>query len=553
MKCPAQTRVLLCGLGLVLPNWVHGLDMGRVELPPFVVTDVPEGLPWQYARVADFEVLTLCDDDLARQFLRAQLRGCLFLPGIFQLRRSKPVEVVLWGGKDTPLAPTRKHFYFEGRYRFGPEHSRGWYIPDIMVDSDHDTLLLSANLKTVDSYETVAIHMARASLAEAIPPVPLWLREGFSGDQGVFPSDLGIQAYDRNDRIILPILSWAPPPDANGRAIYRIMPLEELFNGSPDAIREPTRYRYWSSQAGLFVRWALFGRTPSAARAGALWKFALQASEGTVEAKTFTDCFGMDYSVAVEQLESYQADALNGPEIFNVPGIHSELPELAKASFRLATEMEVARLKGNFERMEANRLRKDFPDLAAKYEATARRTLKRGLRFAPDDPQVRAVAGLLEYDTGHPRAARPHLEAAFAAKAAGTRALLALARLRLSEMRVGLPPEGKLSTEALDRVLTPLFAARERKPAVAEVYKMIGEVWAQSSVTPARGHLAVLLEGVKLFPRDIDLLWHAAELHERRGFHAEARALAAAGLKVASDLEMHARFARLLETATAQQ
>jgi hypothetical protein len=116
---------------------------------------------------------------------------------------------------------------------------------------------------------------------------------------------------------------------------------------------------------------------------------------------------------------------------------------------------------------------------------------------------VRAVYGLLEFDIDHAKEVRPHLAAAFVAKVAGARALLALAKLRIEEMRVGLPPGGKLPAEAIDRVLTPLFAASEHKPAVAEVYKLIGKVWAQSSVMPSCGHLAVLLEGVRFFPQDV--------------------------------------------------
>jgi len=64
-----------------------------VKLPRFIVSEVKEGLPWMYARVGDFEVLTLCSVGTVREFLQAQWRGWHFLPEEFHDKRASPVQV----------------------------------------------------------------------------------------------------------------------------------------------------------------------------------------------------------------------------------------------------------------------------------------------------------------------------------------------------------------------------------------------------------------------------------------------------------------------------
>jgi hypothetical protein len=263
----------------------------------------------------------------------------------------------------------------------------------------------------------------------------------------------------------------------------------------------------------------------------------------------FREYFKLSFAQAERRMLDYLPTALAGPVDVELPNGNRPLPEMNDFHWRLATEAEVARLKGNFERMEANRLRADFPELAHEYEASARRTLRRGLKAAGDDLQIRCILGQLEFDTGHLSEARPLLEAAAAVGHAGTRALLALARLRLDEERAKLPAGSKLPAEALDHVLTPLFAARARKPAVVDVYLMIAECWAQSAVAPARGNLAVLLEGAQFFPEDTTLLLHAAELHHRYGFAAEAEFLAKTGQAHAADPATRAQFSALISAA----
>lgn len=97
------------------------------------------------------------------------------------------------------------------------------------------------------------------------------------------------------------------------------------------------------------------------------------------------------------------------------------------------------------------------------------------------------------------------------------------------------------------KLLTPLFAARAMAPALPEVYELIADVWLHCAVQPERGHLAVLTEGIHLFPRRPVLVYRTAELCAARGFAAEATELVRLGLKIATDEADRARFTALQE------
>ena len=62
---------------------------------------------------------------------------------------------------------------------------------------------------------------------------------------------------------------------------------------------------------------------------------------------------------------------------------------------------------------------------------------------------------------------------------------------------------------------------------------------------PTRGHLAVLLEGVRLFPRQAALVLRAAELHLEHGYAEEGASLLDAAEQVADDPAVRARIAAL--------
>jgi len=100
--------------------------------------------------------------------------------------------------------------------------------------------------------------------------------------------------------------------------------------------------------------------------------------------------------------------------------------------------------------------------------------------------------------------------------------------------------------------LTPLFAARAQQPPLPEVYELIADVWLRTAANATRRHLAVLDEGVHLFPRQPQLALHAAELNLRFGFRDEAVALVRVAARGAGDDATRAQVAALQQRLEAK-
>jgi hypothetical protein len=64
-------------------------------------------------------------------------------------------------------------------------------------------------------------------------------------------------------------------------------------------------------------------------------------------------------------------------------------------------------------------------------------------------------------------------------------------------------------------------------------------------VTPGADHLAVLNEGIRLFPKNTALIYATAGQKIRAGLAAEARAIIDLGLRVAPDAESRGKFEAL--------
>jgi hypothetical protein len=219
---------------------------------------------------------------------------------------------------------------------------------------------------------------------------------------------------------------------------------------------------------------------------------------------------------------------------------------------RNASEGELARLKGDWERLEVGFVRKGTPDLVEKYLEQARRTLRHAYDRDVRDPRLLAAMGLCECDAGDDTAARGFLESAARLGPLRPRAGYELARLRFAAADAS--PEGKdggLSVDQVSKIFTPLFAVREQAPPMPEVYELIAQVWGRSAFRPTRGHLDVLEDGVRLFPRRTVLIYRTAQLYADQGFKAEAVELVRLGLVVATEAAERDRFAQLEARLTA--
>ena len=560
------TAALLTRFGLALPllggsAWA-GLqsdsspapDQATLQLEPFIVSGFRSDLSWRYARAGNYEVLTLCSSALTADVLEALQRGHAMIPPAFQVKRSEPVTVILFDESVTqePTRPKAVRRVASRDSRYGPNYFNVSRLVEHEIISDREHLFYAAYIPAGSDWSTVSFGHAFQSFDELAPAPAHWLQEGLWGKQGLYAEGA---MHRQGDAVKLPSMLWLTEAEAaiiGRQSDYAplLIPLGEFFTGmAPDPVASPDAYQRWQAQAALLVRWALVAEKKVPFGAEAFWRFAYEAGRAHTSEAHFRERFQRTYGEAMLELQAYLRVAVTRPVDIGLPGLHQS-SELRRLKLRPASEAEVARLKGNFERMEANRLRVKLPKLAQQYEGDARRTLQRGLKATDHDPQLRGILGLLEFDAGNTVEARPHLEAAASAGQAGTHALIALAKLRLDEECARLPADAKLPVAALEHVLTPIFAARERSPSVIDVYLLIAEVWGLSATPPTRGNLSVLIEGTEFFPQDTILLLRTTKLHARNGFTAETVVLAEHGMKISGDPAAKAQFAEIISAGS---
>ena len=126
-------------------------------------------------------------------------------------------------------------------------------------------------------------------------------------------------------------------------------------------------------------------------------------------------------------------------------------------------------------------------------------------------------------------------------------------RIRYAEAKASpAGPGGRLTVEQTAEILSLLDAVRTQSPPLYDLYELVGDVWMHSAATLTRRDLALLDEGIHLYPRRLKLVYEAAWLNANHGFVAEANALIDRGVGSTSDLAVRAKFAELRSTLRAQ-
>jgi hypothetical protein len=274
------------------------------------------------------------------------------------------------------------------------------------------------------------------------------------------------------------------------------------------------------AQSALFVRWALIDG--DAARRTAFWRCVDRlelepASDALLRAE-----LGLDFAALDRVLQDYLPRALNQRR-----RLHEATPRrTAEPALRDATQGEIARIRGDWERLSIGYVRQRLPELVPKYVERARRTARAGYEQGVRDPSLLAVLGLIEIDAGHPTEARPWLEQAAALGAQRPRALLELALLRFADAESA---PGNTATpftsDQANAILAPLRAADALAPALPPVHTLQAEVWMRTGTPPPTAELARLRWAATVFPESSYLVIRTAQLLAQRGEGAAAREL----------------------------
>jgi hypothetical protein len=124
-----------------------------------------------------------------------------------------------------------------------------------------------------------------------------------------------------------------------------------------------------------------------------------------------------------------------------------------------------------------------------------------------------AALGLYERAAGRDDRAAKFLEAATTVKVVRPLAYLELARLRFAAAKAQPGgADGKFSPTQTGAIVGPLLVARTQPPLMSELYELVAETYVRSETAPKAETLAVLVEGVQLYPRRLGLVYQTAVL-----------------------------------------
>jgi hypothetical protein len=534
-----------------------------VQLPPMIVAESSKAPKWLYANAGGVEYLSRCSEQVTRDFIAAQLRINQLLgvivPDTFLVKMDAPSvtllsplenkkaddDTVMKEMVDTSKAPADATM--DARRRELPSRIRlpaVEFIPNLGVnDRDLQGLFAMLDQKQFDGDRLVALpDYVRFRLEQRTPMLPPWLIEGIVG--------IYRRATFTVDPVTLRPTVWLSGEES--RALARdperpraLLPAVELFAPDGAAGRNERYASIWRGQVALFTRWAL---DPANNVRDAFWHFAQAASEEPVSEEMFEACFGFGYSDLRDRLSDYLPLAVKDSLRID-PG---NLPKLPRFEVVSAAPDQVARLRGEWERLEINYVKGRHPDFLSRYVDQARLTLLRAYDQGDRDPRLLATLGLCEVDSGNEAAARPYLEKATEADVVRPRAYYELARLRFLELTRGQPPTKFFSAMEIAPIVAPLRRAAVQAPAFAEIYSLFAEAWIRCTEAPPEADFKTLADSARLFRWRPALSFRIALLEARHGKRAQAAALLTDAMSYVTDEPTRARFAELRSTVTGE-
>jgi tetratricopeptide (TPR) repeat protein len=206
----------------------------------------------------------------------------------------------------------------------------------------------------------------------------------------------------------------------------------------------------------------------------------------------------------------------------------------ADLKFRDASSTEVARIIGDWGRLEGKSAGLQFLDYRSECLEQADRLFERASGGRNGNPLFLAAFGLYEIQAGNDLRAREALEAATKAGVVRPRAYVELARLRLQgalpDVKQGI---GDLGDVDFSEILGLLTTAREQMPSLLPSYQVLAQAYEHAPSTPPRADLGVLDEALRLFPRDAALAYKVATLYRKFGYGEEADAIVDRALRFA--------------------
>jgi hypothetical protein len=520
-----------------------------VALPPMLVEESTSSVPWLYVNAGGTEFLSRCSPSTTRHLAEAwtaklQLVRAL-VPEEFLARMDVPGVFVLYSQDldQTMSAEIQRELQARGGRSGDGTSPRGGgvNIAPSMRLSDRD---MHASIAYIDEalFDAAGLSVSsghvRFLLEGRVPGLPAWVIEGVE------------RTYRRADLVLEPItlgpMAWGNSGESGALARdpnrpRALLPATELFAPEPARAGGPSsarRAEVRSATQELFFRWAVVS---GEAMRAAYWQLATRAAEGPVTEEVFEACFGFGFSELRYRLSDYLPEAVD-ETAWIAPG---KLPPRPRLEVERATPNQVARIRGEWERLAIGHVQRRLPQVREPYVAQARRTLRRAYDAGDRDPRLLAILGLCEIDAGSEERAREFLEPAVAAGVVRPRAHYELARLRWAELTRGGQESRLFSFTELAPVIEPLRRAVKQSPPLPEVFALLAEAWSRCEFTPTASEFAELERGAQLFVRRPAVGFAVAQALARHGRKGEASALLQVAASYATDDGTRGAVARL--------
>ncbi len=491
--------------------------------------------PWRYLSEPGFEILSRCSNsfnaDYTRALRRAAAARLALLPEIFWGDLPTPIKIVLYDRPPERIgflssSPIDLSWIAEDSAILGSDSIR---LSHPVTLGDGDTFINCGNYWDVQADNSdFSLDVDSSILIEnRVPHFPAWFVAGLEGPNGLYVNrTLGWTL--RGDSMTLPNALWTSSAEtialqkaarrASKEKVERkppaLLPLERLFDGAVPAEQR----KLWNAEAALFVRWGLFGRGDRQA----FLDFVDRSAREPITEALFRQHLGIGYSDAQKALGEYLLVAVGEP--IAVP---FTVPPDEPVNFREATPTEVARILGDWGRLEARSPEEYSHDFRRESLDQADKLYERIFARREDDPLFLAGFGLYELQTEDNLRARNALKAATAAGVVRPRAYVELARLRLEE---SLPSDqegiGDLSRDEFAEIVALLNTARLQMPSLRSTYFVLARAFEHAPSKPTLGDLWPLSEGVRLFPQNSNLAYSVATLYRRLGYTDEAASMA---------------------------
>ena len=537
-----------------------------VELPKLTVTEsagLPELESWRYARITGFEALSNASDRetkrLLADFLKFQQAVRLAWPA-----PTKPLaaSTLILCGRDRKFDA-----FIPAKLRTNESPVPSLFLRNreqiaIVVDlearrveiSDPQAALLN-NAPSVeyeiDAYRQLYREYIHYLLSQGEVRQPAWLEEGLAQIvmdieltdrtlilgkietyRGSATGGSPLAAEDTDATVANAVVGEKPfNMVLQHRSLLRLDRFFAITHEDEEA-RQPLGNTLWAKQAYAFVHFCLFGEKLQYKEA--LATFVGRLAREPASEELFKECFKVSYTEMTKQLRGYILYTKHKYQKYPITDGDRVTPD--SVVLNDASPAQIGLLKGDAFRLAAH------PEAAlTEYRAS----YIRGAR----EPAL--LAGLADVQPDSALARRFNDEAVRTGVKQPS-AYVTQARARLTEFKADPGPDGKLTPTQMSAVLTPLFKARNFPPPLPDTYELIAEAWAASSVPAKPEHLGVLDEGVRQFPRNSELLYRTAQLHQQAGATPTALAITQLGLRFATDPAAKARLEEFQSTLAAK-